>query len=191
MPEFKRHLKSKLPGVGTSIFAVMSKLAIDHNAINLSQGYPNFETSRELKKMVYDAMLDGKNQYAPMPGIYSLREMICEKTEALHGVRYDPDTEVTVTAGATQAIFTAISAVVSAGDEVIIFKPAYDCYEPTVKMLGGVPKVIQLDPQDFKIDLETVKSLLSEKTRLIIINTPHNPTGKLISRNDMLFGQQQ
>ncbi len=186
MPTYKNSLKSKLPEVPTSIFSVMSSLANEHKAINLSQGFPNFETSKELINLVNKAMLSGKNQYAPMPGIFSLRRAITTKMENLYGVSYHPETEVTITAGATQAIFTAIAATVNKGDEVIIFKPAYDCYEPAIQLFGGVPIAIQLDPESFSIDWEEVKKVINSKTKMIIINTPHNPSGRVLSEKDML-----
>ncbi|HKJ06422.1 MAG TPA: methionine aminotransferase [Flavobacteriaceae bacterium] len=176
---------SKLPNIKPSIFSVISKLAVAHNAVNLSQGFPDFETSAELKKLVYNAMLNGKNQYAPMPGIFSLREQIAEKINMLYGANYHPEHEITITAGATQAIFTALAATIEKGDEVIIFKPAYDSYEPTVKLFGGIPKIVQLNPEQFTINWNEVAELISDKTKMIIINTPHNPTGQLLQKSDM------
>lgn len=164
----------------------MSLMCQQENALNLSQGFPDFPSDSHLMDLVYKAMKDGKNQYAPMQGIFSLRKAIADKTELLYGVSYDPKTEITITAGATQAIFTALSAVVQAGDEVIIFKPAYDCYEPTIELLGATPIAIQLDPEEFKIDFEVLKSKISDRTKLIIINTPHNPSGKIISKEEMM-----
>ena len=176
---------SKLPNVKTTIFTVIGKLATEHHAINLSQGFPNFNTSKELIDLVNISMLKGNNQYAPMPGIYSLREAISQKIENLYGITYNPETEITITAGATQAIFTAIAACIKKDDEVIIFKPAYDCYEPAIELFGGKPVTIQLDPEGFKIDWQKVKELISAKTKMIIINTPHNPSGRVLSYNDM------
>ncbi len=178
-------LQSKLPEVKTSIFTVMSHMCHQENALNLSQGFPDFPSDHALMDLVYKAMKDGKNQYAPMQGVLKLRKAISDKTERLYGVSYDPNTEITITAGATQAIFTALSAVVEVGDEVIIFKPAYDCYEPTIELLGATPVSIQLNPEKFEIDFDLLKSKISDKTKLIIINTPHNPSGKLISKKDM------
>ncbi len=180
------NLKSKLPNVPTSIFSVMSELAFKHNAINLSQGYPNFESSLELKQLVNKAMLNGKNQYAPMPGIFSLRKIISKKMESLYNAGYHPENEITITAGATQAIFTAIAATVNLGDEVLIFKPAYDSYDPTVKLFGGKVISYQLNPETFDINWEDVKGLITSKTKMVIINTPHNPSGKVLSKKDML-----
>ncbi|WP_111706897.1 methionine aminotransferase [Lutibacter citreus] len=185
MPKYNPYIQSKLPNVESSIFSVMSGLAFKHNAINLSQGFPNFESSLELKQMVNNAMLNGKNQYAPMQGIFSLRRAISEKMENLYGASYNPETEITITAGATQAIFTAIAAVVNVGDEVIIFKPAYDSYEPTIQLFGGKVVSYQLNPETFKVNWEEVKKLITSKTKMILINTPHNPSGKVFSKEDM------
>jgi methionine aminotransferase len=182
--------QSKLPAVPTSIFAVMSGMAAQHNALNLSQGFPNFQSDPVLIELVNKAMVSGKNQYAPMPGILSLREEIALKTERLYGAIYNPENEVTITAGGTQAIFTIIAAFVNPGDEVIIFKPAYDCYEPTVNLFGGKTIAIQLDPEDFTVDWSLVKSSISSKTKMIIINSPHNPSGRVFSKNDMLQLEQ-
>jgi len=179
-------LQSKLPDVKTSIFTVMTHLCQKENALNLSQGFPDFPSDTILIDLVYKAMKDGKNQYAPMQGVFNLRKAIALKTERLYNVKYDPETEITITAGATQAIFTALSSVVEKGDEVIIFKPAYDCYEPTIELLGAIPVSIQLDPEKFEIDFDELISKITSKTKLIIINTPHNPSGKLISKEAML-----
>jgi methionine aminotransferase len=178
-------LPSKLPEVGTSIFAVMSAMANEHGAINLSQGFPDFGMSPELIDLVTEAMKAGHNQYAPMPGIPALRQVISKKYELLYGVSYDPETEITVTAGATQAIFTALAATLHKGDEVILFKPAYDCYEPTIELFGAIPRPLQLDPQTFEIDWEVVSGMINERTRMIIINTPHNPTGTVLDKSSM------
>lgn len=185
MPTYKARLDSKLPHAGTSIFAVMSKLAHEHGAINLSQGYPDFPTSPRLIELVHEAMKTGHNQYAPMPGIFGLREAIAEKLERLYETHYDPDTEITVTAGATQAIFTAIAATVQKNDEVILFAPAYDSYAPSVEANGGVPVEIEMEVPGFTIDWHKVKQSISERTRMIIINTPHNPTGSVLTDQDM------
>lgn len=177
---------SKLPDQQDSIFAVMSQLATKHNAIDLSQGFPNFETDDKLKDLVNKAMRSGYNQYAPMAGVPELREQISAKINALYGKKYDTNTEITVTNGATQALNSAITAFVSKGDEVIVFKPAYDSYEPTIKINGGKPILIQLKGKDFKIDWQEVEEKISPKTRMVIINTPHNPSGTVLSREDML-----
>jgi len=185
MPEYTGELQSKLPSAGTSIFAVMSKLAVEHNAINLSQGFPDFPISEKLIARVNYYMKKGFNQYAPMPGVPELRKAIAEKTKATYAVDYDFESEITITAGATQAIFTAISAFVRDGDEVIIFEPAYDSYAPAVKAFGGLVKSSSLRLPDFHIDWDEVKRMLSNRTRMIIINSPHNPSGGLISKEDL------
>jgi methionine aminotransferase len=176
---------SKLPNVGTTIFTVMSKLAAEHNAINLSQGFPDFNCDKELIELVHKHMLAGSNQYAPMPGLMSLREIIAEKTEAIYSASYDPETEITITAGATQAIFTPISAIIREGDEVIIFEPAYDCYQPAIELNGGKTIYMQLKAPNYLIDWEEVKKVINYRTKMIIINTPHNPTGSIMTAGDM------
>jgi methionine aminotransferase len=185
MPVFSGTISSKLPRVGTTIFTVMSKLAAEHNAINLSQGFPDFDCPPGLVTAVNKAMKAGHNQYAPMPGVMKLREMIAEKTEELYGAKYDPDTEITVTAGATQAIYTAISATIREGDEVIIFEPAYDCYEPAIELNGGKAIYMQLKAPDYNINWNEVKKVINHRTRMIIINSPHNPTGAVLRPEDM------
>lgn len=178
-------INSKLPTVGTTIFTVMSKLATDHQAINLSQGFPDYGTDEKLIAAINQAMKDGFNQYAPMPGFLPLREQIAEKTEKFYQAKYNPETEITITAGGTQAIFTAINAFITAGDEVIIFEPAYDCYAPTIKLLGGLVKPFELQAPDYKIDWEMVKKLFTANTKMIIINSPHNPTGSILRKEDI------
>lgn len=177
---------SKLPRVSSSIFSVMSKMAADFNAINLSQGFPNFESDPLLIDAVSKAMKDGFNQYAPMQGTMGLRERISEKIWRLHGKTYRPETEITVTAGATQAIFTAIAATIHKGDEVIIFTPAYDCYEPSIELFGGITVPIQLKAPHYAPDWDEVSAKITAKTRMVIINSPHNPSGMLFSKEDML-----
>ncbi|MCX2474477.1 methionine aminotransferase [Pedobacter sp. MC2016-05] len=179
------NIQSKLPGVSTTIFSVMSKLAAEHNAINLSQGFPDYTCDPVLTDLVNKAMQDGFNQYAPMPGNNLLKETIAEKVETLYNIKYNPDTEITVTAGGTQAIFTALAAIINTGDEVIIFEPAYDSYAPTIKLLGGLVKTYELDPPNYTIDWEMVKKLFTSSTRMIILNSPHNPTGSILSADDM------
>lgn len=186
MPNYQTSISSKLPDAETSIFSVMSKLANEEKAINLSQGYPDFPSSPELIELVNSAMKDGFNQYAPMPGIFSLREAIAQKIERLYGTSYNPETEITVTAGATQAIYTIITSLVQKDDEVIIFAPAYDCYDPTIRLNGGKTIELELKAPDFRVDWEEVKSVLSLRTKMIIINTPHNPTGTILTKKDML-----
>lgn len=176
---------SKLPQVGTTIFTVMSAVAAEVGAINLSQGFPDFETSPALVKLVNNAMKKGHNQYAPMPGVMALREQIAKKTEKLYGAVYDPDTEITITAGGTQAIFTAITAIINPNDEVIIFEPAFDCYAPAIKLAGGVVKSLELAPPDYRIPWDMVKRLINNKTRMIILNTPHNPTATILTKEDI------
>lgn len=186
MPKFSSSLHSKLPKVGTTIFSVMSKLAQEHNAINLSQGFPNFPCSSELVSLVSKYMQQGQNQYAPMQGVMALREAISQKTEKLYGTFYAPESEITITAGATQAIYTAITAVVNEGDEVIIFSPAYDCYEPAIELNGGKTIHIDLDFPSYTINWEKVKKVINHRTRMIIINTPHNPSGSILKKDDLL-----
>ena len=183
-------INSKLPNLQTSIFTIMSRLAKEYNAVNLSQGFPNFDTDSKLIDLVSSAMKDGYNQYAPMQGIYSLREVIAEKFESLYGETYHLESEITVTAGATQAIFSIISAFVHPKDEVIILKPAYDCYEPAIIVNRGVPIAIQMQGKDFKVDWEEFKQAITDKTKMVIINTPHNPSGTIFSKDDMLRLQE-
>lgn len=178
-------IKSKVPNIKTSIFAIMSSMANEHNAINLSQGFPNFEISKDLISLVNKSMLAGHNQYAPMAGVLPLREKLSLKAEKLYGKKYNPETEITITAGGTQALHTAISTIIKDGDEVIIFEPAYDSYAPVVKLNGGIPVYIKLKYPDFSIDWEHVNKLINSKTRLIILNSPHNPSGKVFSEEDM------
>jgi methionine aminotransferase len=176
---------SKLPNTGTTIFTVMSALANEVGAINLSQGFPDFDTSPGLIALVNKAMKNGHNQYAPMPGVNALRERIAEKTEKLYGAVYNPDTEITITAGGTQAIFTAITAVINPNDEVIIFEPAFDCYAPAIKLAGGVVKSLELTPPDYRIPWDMVKRLINNRTRMIILNSPHNPTATILRQSDI------
>ncbi|MCH7534765.1 MAG: methionine aminotransferase [Bacteroidetes bacterium] len=183
--KFPGEIEAKLPHVGTTIFTIMSKLATEHNAINLSQGFPDFDCSEELIRLVNQYMLKGFNQYAPLAGVIPLLEGISEKMEKLYGASYDPVKEITVTAGATQAIYTAITSVIMKEDEVIIFDPAYDCYAPTVELCGGVPVNISLSYPDYKIDWDIVKARINDKTRMIVINTPSNPAGVVIGEEDM------
>jgi len=176
---------SKLPQTGTTIFTVMSALAAEVGAINLSQGFPDYDCSPHLVHLVNEAMKNGHNQYAPMAGIMTLREQIAHKTEKLYGSIYNPDTEITITAGGTQAIFTAISAVIHPNDEVIIFEPAFDCYAPAIKLMGGVVKSLELEPPDYRIAWNMVKRLITNRTRMIILNSPHNPTATILHKEDI------
>lgn len=185
MSKNSKNLKPKLPHVGTTIFAVMSKLAHEHGALNLSQGFPDFPVSPELIDRVTHYMKKGYNQYAPMTGVQPLREQICRKAETLYGARYHPEKEINVTSGATQALYTAIAAVVHTGDEVILFSPAYDSYAPAVEVHGGVPVFSNLRPPGYTIDWDEVRSLVNRKTRMIVVNTPHNPTGSILTDRDM------
>lgn len=177
-------LHSKLPNTGTTIFTVMSALAREHNAINLSQGFPDFEPHPQLVEAVTQAMRSGHNQYAPMAGNLLLRERIAEKTEALYSAQVNPDTEVTVTAGATQAIFTAIMSVIRENDEVILFAPAYDSYAPAIELAGGKAIFYDLEAPDYKVDWQKVKRIVTQRTKMIIVNTPHNPTGTILQEGD-------
>lgn len=183
--QYPNMINSKLPNVGTTIFSVMSKLAADHGAINLSQGFPDFNCHEELISLVNKYMKSGNNQYAPMPGLIGLREIIAQKTEELYNAKYNPETEITVTSGATQAIYTAITAVVREGDEVIVFEPAYDCYQPAIELNGGKTVYLQLKAPGYHIDWEEVKKVINHRTKMIIINTPHNPTGSILSVADL------
>ena len=178
-------LKSKLPDVGTTIFTVMSQLAAQCKAINLSQGFPDYDCSPELIGLVNKYMKEGHNQYAPMAGLMKLRERIADKQKLLHTSTYNPETEITITAGGTQAIFTALACVIQASDEVIIFDPAYDCYAPTVTLLGGLVRSVELSPPDYKINWTEVRALVNPKTRIIILNSPNNPTGITLTDGDM------
>jgi len=178
-------LDSKLPDVGVTIFTVMSQLANHHKAINLSQGFPDFDTDPDLIQRVTDYMKKGNNQYAAMQGVPFLRRKIAAKVRKLYHYDYDPDTEITVTSGATEALYAAITAVVRTGDEVIIFEPAYDAYAPVVRLNKGIPVFLQLKPPDYRIDWDEVADSLSDRTRLIILNSPHNPTGSILQKSDM------
>lgn len=185
-----KSIESKLPNTGTSIFAVMSGLANEHGAINLSQGFPDFPISAELIDKVNYFMLNGKNQYAPMPGVLELRNAISKMFQLNHKSYYNPDTEITVTAGATQALFAAITAFVKIGDEVIILEPAYDSYAPAIELNGGIVRRSKLVFPDYKINREEIEAMISAKTKMLIINSPHNPTGSLLEKEDMEFIQK-
>jgi len=185
MPRFPAPVASRLPNVGTTIFTVMSRLAQECGAINLSQGFPDFSAEDVLFERVAHWMRAGHNQYAPMAGVPALREAIAAKVAALYGASYDPETEITVTAGATQALFTAVAALVHPGDEVIVFEPVYDSYVPSIELAGGVVKRARLSAPDYRPDWAAVRALVSPKTRMIMINTPHNPSGTVWSADDM------
>jgi methionine aminotransferase len=178
-------VRSRLPQVGTTIFSVMSALAQEHGALNLSQGFPDFDAPAELLSLLDQAMKQGHNQYAPMAGVLVLREAIAHKVQALYGATYDPGEEITITAGATQAIFTAVAALVHPGDEVIVFAPVYDSYGPSIELQGGKVVHAELQQPDYRPDWGQVKALVTPRTRMIIINTPHNPTGTVWTADDM------
>lgn len=184
LPSGSPVLASRLPEVGTTIFSVMSALAVRHGAVNLGQGFPDFDCDPGLVDAVTAAMKAGHNQYPPMPGIPALREALAGKIERLYGHRYDPDTEITVTAGATQAIFTAVMALVHPGDEVIVLEPCYDSYGPSIALAGGRVVRVPLDPDTFRIDFQRLGAALTPRTRAIILNTPHNPTGTAWTASD-------
>lgn len=183
-------ITSKLPEVGLTIFTTMSKLAVEYQAINLGQGFPDFNTDQKLQALVTKAMADGFNQYPYMPGVAELRNVIGEKVQALYGQRYDIDTEITVTSGATQAIMAILLASVTTGDEVIVLEPCYDCYLPAIKLAGAQAVCVSMLAPDknrstFEVDWDMVKSKITPKTRMIIVNFPHNPTGAVMGKNDL------
>lgn len=178
-------ITSKLPNVGTTIFTVMSGLAAEYKAVNLGQGFPDFPMSEELTSLVNDAMQQGYNQYAPMPGWMPLREAIAGKIAALYNTTIDPDTEITITPGGTYAIYTALTTVLQPGDEVIVFEPAYDSYIPNVEINGAIPVLIDLQFPEYKIDWDEVRKKITPRTRMIMLNTPHNPTGAVMNEADI------
>jgi methionine transaminase len=178
-------IETKLPKVGTTIFSVMSHLAVQHKAVNLGQGFPDFEPPQALRDAISRAMSDGLNQYAPGIGTAALREQIALKTERLYGHKVSPDSDVTVTSGATEALFAAIAAVVRAGDEVIVFDPAYDSYEPAIDLQGARAVHIPLTVPTFSIDWQRVRDAITPKTRMILVNSPHNPSGAVLSPADL------
>ncbi len=178
-------IQSKLPDVGTTIFTVMSSLASQYKAINLGQGFPDYPMNAELVELVHKAMRDGYNQYTHMCGLPALRERIAEKIESLYTTRINPETEITITPGGTYAIYTALTTILQPGDEVIVFEPAYDSYIPNIEINGGVPVLIPLVHPEYKIDWELVKQKISPKTRVIMLNTPHNPTGAVLDAEDI------
>ena len=181
---------SKLPNVGTTIFTVMSTLANQHNALNLSQGFPNFKSDQKLMDLVTQAMNSDYNQYAPMAGNIDLRIAIANKFNLLYQTSYHPETEITVTAGATQAIYTIISTFIRPNDEVIIFRPAYDCYEPAIELNGGKTISVQLNAPNYRVDWHEVKQKINSNTKMVIINTPQNPSGTVFTKDDMLQLQE-
>ncbi|WNL44540.1 pyridoxal phosphate-dependent aminotransferase [Dyella sp. BiH032] len=179
------HIDTKLPKVGTTIFSVMSQLAVEHRAVNLGQGFPDFEPPEALREAITRAMAEGRNQYAPGIGLPPLREQIALKTERMYGRRISADTDVTVTSGATEALFAAIAAVVRAGDEVIVFDPAYDSYEPAIELQGAKAVHIPLTVPSFGVDWQRVRDAVTPRTRMILVNSPHNPSGAVLSAGDL------
>jgi len=179
------HIHSKLPNVGTTIFTVMSALATEYNAVNLGQGFPDYNMSEDLISFVHEAMKNGFNQYVPMQGHLPLREALSEKIKFLYKTAVNPDTQITITPGGTYAIYTALTTILQPGDEVIVFEPAYDSYIPTVEVNGAVPVLIDLEFPEYKIDWNKVRQKISPKTRMILLNSPHNPTGAVLSADDI------
>ncbi|MFT4032269.1 MAG: methionine aminotransferase [Siphonobacter sp.] len=178
-------IESKLPHVGTTIFTIMSKLAAEQGALNLSQGFPGFDCSPELIQLAEKYLRTGHNQYAPMTGALPLREALAQKTKRMYGKGYDPEAEITITSGATEALFAAATAVIQRGDEVLVFEPAYDSYLPAIELNGGIPVYITLEAPAFAIDWERVRTKITDRTRLIFVNTPHNPTGYVWTQADI------
>lgn len=178
-------IETKLPKVGTSIFTVMSQLAASHDAVNLGQGFPDFDGPQALRDALATAMNSGRNQYAPSAGWPALRQQIARKSEALYNCRVDAESEVTVTSGATEALFAAIAAVVRLGDEVIVLDPCYDSYEPAIELNGGVAVHVPLDTRDFSVDWQRVRDAITARTRMIIVNSPHNPSGAVFAGSDL------
>ena len=179
------NIDSKLPQVGTTIFTVMSQLALQHRAANLGQGFPDFDCDPRLQALVTEAMRAGHNQYAPMAGVPALRAAIAAKTARLYGHDYDPDTEITVTAGATQALMTAVLAAVREGDEVIVLEPAYDSYVPAIRLAGATPVFVRLNREEYSVPWEKVRAAITPRTRMLIVNSPHNPSGAVFSSADL------
>jgi methionine transaminase len=182
---FTAQVSSKLPDVGVSIFSVMTRLANEHGAINLSQGFPDFDCDPALIEAVAQAMRDGHNQYPPMPGVLALREAIAGKVKQCYGATYDPATEIQVTSGATAGLYTTLTAFVRPGDEVLLFEPCYDSYVPAVRLSGGTPVFVGLRYPDYTVDWDEVRRKISRRTRAMLVNTPHNPTGMVWSAGDM------
>jgi len=185
MLRYSGHITSKLPRVGTTIFTVMSRLAAEHDAINLSQGFPDFDCAPKLRELLTKYVNAGLNQYPPMAGVPALREAVAEKALALYGAEYDVEHEVTIVPGATYGIYTAIAAMIRPGDEVILLEPAYDSYAPSVEVNGGTPVYVQLTYPDYAIPWEAVREAITANTRMILINTPNNPTASVFSAEDL------
>ena len=183
-------IQSKLPNAGATIFTVMSTLAVEHNAINLGQGFPDFSMNERLPELVTKAMADGHNQYVHMNGLPLLREMIAAKVKNLYNNDVHPIDEITITPGATYALYTALTAILQPGDEVIVFEPAYDCYIPQIELSGAVAVTIPLTANSYKIDKELTRANINSKTKAIIINSPHNPSGAVLEEDDMEFLQE-
>ncbi len=179
-------IQSKLPNVGTTIFTVMSTLAVQYNAINLGQGFPDYEMSSELTNLVNEAMQKGNNQYVHMNGLPLLRQRLAEKVQDLYTTKINAETDITITPGGTYALYTALTTIIQPGDEVIVFEPAYDCYIPTIELNGGVPILISLTHPTYAIDWDLVKQKITNKTKAIIINSPHNPTGSVLGAADIV-----
>src|SRR5688572_29084206 len=179
------NVQSRLPDVGTSIFTVMSRMALDYGAINLSQGFPDFSIDRKIIDLVHRFMLEDHNQYAPMLGMPALRSIIADVIKRSFNSDVDPETEITVTSGATEAIYAVIAAFITPGDEVIVFDPSYDSYNPVIRLNGGIPVHLNLLYPDFSVDWELVRTKISPRTRMIIINTPHNPSGAILRESDL------
>lgn len=184
--KYNGNIKSKLPKTGTTIFSVMSALANEHHAINLAQGFPDFSCSPKLVDLVHHYMKKGFNQYAPMQGVMGLREKIAIKTQELYSAVYNPETEITITPGGTHALYAAISAFISEGDEVVVIEPCYDSYVPAIQINGGRAVFTELKFPEYKVDWNEVKKLINYKTKMIIINTPHNPSGTTLNAQDMM-----
>lgn len=179
------HIQSKLPNVGTTIFTIMSQLAVEHNAVNLGQGFPDFTMSEELVELVSKAMQNGNNQYVHMNGYPALRDVLAQKVAALYNHSIHSETDITITPGGTYAIYTALTTVLQPGDEVIVFEPAYDCYIPTIELNGAIAVTIALEYPNYSIPWSIVRSKITKRTRMIMINSPHNPTGAVLSEADM------
>jgi methionine transaminase len=185
MAEITNLIQSKLPDVGTTIFTVMSQMALEYNAVNLGQGFPDFHMSEELTALVNAAMQNGYNQYVHMNGLALLRERIAEKTEKLYGTNINPDSQITVTPGGTYAIYTALTCAIQPGDEVIVFEPAYDSYIPNIEINGGKAILISLQFPDYSIPWQEVRAKITPRTKMIMINSPHNPTGSVLRAHDI------